>query len=146
MIFAHTIVGLVPVDESQFSLYWLAGSMIPDIDHLYVIYKHKLFTWKKLVRDERFEDKYHMHFKTKYGHSIFGATVATLPILFISLHGALIFFLAYILHLLMDWPDVDEKQYLFPFSKKKFRGFLPIFSWPERVFTILLVVVLFILI
>src|SRR3990167_1935241 len=82
MIFAHTIVGLLPVDESQFSLYWLAGSMIPDIDHLYVIYKHKLFTWKKLVRDERFEDKYHMHFKTKYGHSIFGATVATLPTLF----------------------------------------------------------------
>ena len=137
MILAHTIVGLMPVDNSQFSWYWFVGSVIPDIDHLFVIYKHKLFSWKKLVEVERFEDKYNIHFKTKYGHSVFGATVTTIPLLFFNTQGALFFFLAYILHLLLDWPDIDEKQYLFPF-KKKFRIFLPIFSKLEIIFTIIL--------
>ncbi|OGI68425.1 hypothetical protein A2738_00885 [Candidatus Nomurabacteria bacterium RIFCSPHIGHO2_01_FULL_42_15] len=132
----------MPIENSQFSWYWLAGSIIPDIDHIFVLCKYKLFSWKKLVDAEKFEDKYNIHFKTKYGHSILGATISTLPLLFINPHGALLFFLAYLLHLLLDWLDIDEKQYLFPFSKKKFRGFLPIFSILERIFTAVLFLIL----
>ena len=85
----------------------------------------------------RFEDKYNIRYKTKYGHSIFGAAMVTLPVLLISIEGALYFFVAYLIHLVLDWPDRDEKQYFYPF-KKKIRGFLPIFSKPEIIFTILL--------
>lgn len=127
----------MPIDNSQFSYYWLAGSVIPDLDHLFVLYKHKIYSFNKLIQTMKFEDNYNLHYKTKYGHSLFGVIVATLPILFLNIHGAIFFFLAYILHLFLDWPDKDEKQYLFPF-KKKFRGFLPIFSKPEIVFTVIL--------
>ena len=70
-------------------------------------------------------------------HSIFGAVVTTIPVLFISREVALYYFVAYLIHLVLDWPDIDEKQYFYPF-KKKIRGFLPIFSKPEIIFTILL--------
>ena len=53
MILAHTIVGLMPIDNYQFSWYWLAGSIIPDVDHLFVIYKHKLFSSDKLIDAEK---------------------------------------------------------------------------------------------
>jgi len=142
MILAHTIVGFIPVDSYQFSWYWLVGSIIPDIDHLFIILKYKLFSWKKLINAERFEDNYGIHFKTKYGHSVFGAILVTLPVLMISTKGALYFFIGYIVHLILDWPDQDEKQYLYPF-KIKFRGFLPIFSIQERIFTIFLILFLF---
>ena len=142
MILAHTIVGLMPIDNYQFSWYWLAGSIIPDVDHLFVIYKHKLFSWDKLIDAEKFEDKYNIHFKTKYGHSVFGAIIMTFPILLISTKGALYFFIGYLIHLILDWLDRDEKQYLYPL-KIKFRGFLPIFSMPERIFTAFLILFVF---
>jgi len=82
MILAHQVVGLMPVQGNEFSWFWYLGSVIPDLDHLYVIYKHKLFSWGKLVEEEKFEDKYDIHFKTKYGHSVFGALVTSVPIYF----------------------------------------------------------------
>ncbi|MSU45469.1 MAG: hypothetical protein EXS47_02475 [Candidatus Zambryskibacteria bacterium] len=137
MILAHSIVGIMPVSNSEFSWLWFMGSVIVDIDHLFVLYSHKIFSWGKLVDTTKFEDKYGIHFKTKYMHSIFGALVTTIPILFISMEGALYYFVAYLIHLVLDWPDIDEKQYFYPF-KKKIRGFLPIFSKPEIIFTSLL--------
>ena len=141
MILVHSIIGLMPVDNHHFSWYWFIGSIIPDIDHLFILYQHKIFSRDKIVDVMRFEKKYNLHFKTKYLHSVFGAIVMTVPVLLINSTGAVYFFTAYILALLLDWPDIDEKQYLFPF-KKKFRGFLPIFSIPERVITLVLLVLL----
>ena len=138
MIFAHLIVGAMPIDHSEFSWYLFIGSIIADVDHLFVLYKNKIFSWEKFIDVMRFEDKYGLRFKTKYAHSIFGAVVATLPVLFINIRGALYFFIAYIISLLLDWPDIDEKQFLYPF-KKKFRGFLPILSKIEIAFTVLLI-------
>lgn len=137
MILAHTIVGLMPVEEAKFSWYWFVGSVIPDIDHLFVLYENKIFSWRKLIDSMKFEDKYNINYKTKYVHSIFGATVSSFFVYLINPKGALYFFIAYIIHLLLDWPDRDEKQYLYPL-KKKFRGFLPIFSMPEIIFTTIL--------
>ncbi len=137
MIFAHSIVGIMPVSNSEFSWFWFIGSVIADIDHLFVLYSHKIFSLDKLVDAIKFEDKYGIHFKTKYIHSIFGAVITSIPILFISKEGALYYFVAYLIHLALDWPDRDEKQYFYPF-KKKVIGFLPIFSKPEIIFTVLL--------
>jgi|SRR3989338_102605 len=137
MILAHSIVGIMPVNNSEFSWFWFIGSVIADIDHLFVLYSYKIFSWDKLIDAIKFEDKYRIHFKTKYMHSIFGAVATTIPILFISREGALYYFVAYLIHLVLDWPDIDEKQYFYPF-KKKVRGFLTIFSKPEIIFTILL--------
>lgn len=135
MIFAHSIVGIMPVNNSEFSWFWFIGSVIPDIDHLFILYRYKIFSRKKIIDTMEFEDKYNLHYKTKYIHSIFGAIVMSLLILFISREGAFYFFIAYFIHLVLDWPDLDEKQYFYPF-KKKIRGFLPILSKPEIVFTI----------
>lgn len=130
----HVLVGLLPAEEHKFSLFWLTGSLIPDLDHLAVLYQHKIFSWRRVVEVMKDEDKYHLRFKTKYGHSIFGALIASLPVLLISRRGALYFFLAYLLHLLMDWPDRDEKQYFYPFNFKV-RGWLPIMSRWEILFS-----------
>ncbi len=142
MILAHAIVGLMPVGNTASSWFWFLGSVIPDIDHLFMIYHNRFFSWGKFIDVMRFEEKYGLHFKTKYAHSVFGAVIATLPVAFFDSKGALYFFSAYILHLLLDWPDRDEKQYLYPL-KKVFRGFLPIGSAQEIVFTILLAGVYF---
>jgi len=52
--------------------------------------------------------------------------------------------IAYLIHLLIDWIDIDEKFYLYPF-KIKFNGFLPIWSRFEKIVTIILILVLVIL-
>ena len=136
MILAHAIVGVMPVDAGL-SWFWFLGSVVPDIDHLFVLYRHKIFSWGKFIDAMKFEEKYGLRFKTKYAHSVFGAVIATLFVVFFDARGALYFFTGYILHLFLDWPDRDEKQYLYPF-KKIFKGFLPIFSKQEIVFTLLL--------
>ena len=137
MILAHSIVGIMPVSNSEFSWFWFIGSVIADIDHLFVLYTYKIFSLDKLIDAIKFEDKYGIRFKTKYMHSIFGAVITTIPVLLISVEGALYYFVAYLIHLVLDLPDRDEKQYFYPL-KKKIRGFLPIFSKLEIVFTILL--------
>lgn len=141
MILAHTIVGAMPVSSSEFSWFWFVGSVAPDLDHLFILYRHKIFSYAKFIDAVRFEDKYGIRFKTKYLHSIFGALITSIPILFISTEGAFLYFVAYLIHLILDWPDIDEKQYLYPFQKK-FRGFLPILSKPEIVFTVALLTLL----
>ena len=143
MILAHIVVGVFPTTNSEFSTVWFLGSIAPDIDHLFLLIKNRIFSWKKIEHYMRHSDAHHIRFKTKYLHSVFGAFLMSLPFYVISLQAVKTFFLAYILHLVLDWPDHDEKQYLFPFSNQKFKGFLPIFSKPEIVFTITLVVLYF---
>ena len=137
MIFAHAIVGLMPVADGQISWFWLVGSIIPDLDHLFVLYSHRIFSFKRIVEAMRFEDKYNLRFKTKYLHSIFGSIVFSLPIMFVNIEGGIYFFLGYVLHLAFDLPDSDEKQYLYPL-KVKIRGWLPILSKWEIGFTVFL--------
>ncbi|MFA6428802.1 MAG: metal-dependent hydrolase [Candidatus Buchananbacteria bacterium] len=139
MILAHTLIGLAPLGKTEFFWYWFIGSVIADIDHLYIIIKYQLFSWPKLIDCLRFEKNYHVHFKTKYLHSILGAIILTLPLLLISARGASYFFVAYLLHLLLDWPDIDEKQYFYPY-KLKIKGWLPIFSATEIIFTLVLII------
>ena len=68
-------------------------------------------------------------------HSIFGLIILS-AVFFIILENKTIYFsIAYLLHLLLDWTDIDEKYYLYPL-RIKFKGFLPIWSKLEKIFTI----------
>jgi len=137
MILAHAIVGVTAGNYFGFFWYIVAGSIIPDIDHAYILLKNKFYTWHKIVDSIKFEERYKINYKTKYIHSVFGALIIALPLAFFDMKGSVYFFLAYIFHLAIDWLDCDEKQFLFPL-KIKFRGFLPIFSKTEIMATLLL--------
>ncbi|MFA6047918.1 MAG: metal-dependent hydrolase [Parcubacteria group bacterium] len=143
MILAHTIVGVAAGNYFGHFWYVLIGSIFPDIDHIFVLLKNKIFSPKRIIDTLRFEKKYNLSFKTKYVHSVFGAIVFSLPIAVFDVEGAGYFFLSYLGHLAMDYPDYDEKQYLYPL-KIKFQGFWPIFSRQEILLTLCLVVFLFI--
>lgn len=137
MILAHAIVGVTLGNYFGHWEYYLAGSIIPDIDHLAVLGSRGIFSFKDMVDSMRFEKKYGLNFKTKYGYSLFGAITFSLPVFLFDLRSGWAFFIGYIIHLLLDWPDIDEKYYFCPL-RKKFSGFLPIFSRIEIIFTIIM--------
>jgi len=141
MLLAHTIAGVAAGNYFGHFWYVLVGSVFPDIDHIYTLLRHKILTPKKIVDTIRFEKKYNLVFKTPFVHSLFGAVVFGLPILFFDATGAGYFFVSYLGHLALDWPDLDDKQYLFPL-KTKFHGSWPIGSKQEIIFTICLVIIL----
>ena len=141
MILAHAIIGLTPVDSSQFSWFWFLGSVIPDVDHLFTAYKYKIFTWHKIVESVRTEAKSSMNYKSKYFHSIFGAVLVSLPAFLINPRGGKFFFIAYLIHLLLDWPDIEEKYFLYPL-KIKFKGRMTAFSRYEVGFTLFFIILL----
>ena len=141
MILAHPIVGVILGSYFGYFWYWVAGSVVPDVDHLYVMARNKIFTSEKIIDSIRFEEKYNLKYKTRFIHSLLGAVVVSLPVFIFNYKGGLCFFAGYAIHLLLDWLDIDEKYYLFPFQKK-FSGFLPIFSVTEIIFTIVLFLVM----
>ena len=137
MILAHPIIGITL--GNYFGHFWfiVLGSVLPDVDHLIIIIKNRIFSRDKIIDSLRFEEKYKISYKTKYIHSIFGAVIISIPFAVIDFKGGLYFFGAYLIHLFLDWFDIDEKQYFYPF-KKKLKGFLPIFSKTEIVLTLFL--------
>lgn len=141
MILAHPVIGITLGNHLGYFWFFVVGSIFPDIDHFIVLVRHKIFSWHKIADSMRFEKKYNITYKTKYIHSIFGAVVISIPVMLIDLTGGLYFFISYLIHLFLDWFDIDEKQFFYPF-KKKFTGFLPIFSKTEMIFTISLVILM----
>lgn len=139
----HFIAGLIPVENFKFSWFWFTGSVIPDVDHIFILIYYRVFSWKKIIDYFKNEEKYAIRFKTKYIHSLLGAVILSLPIFLFNSAGGLYFFAGYLFHLLLDWPDKDVKQYFYP-SKKESRGFLPISSKTERIFAyaLLLLIIL----
>lgn len=137
MVLVHPIVGVLLGNYFGHFWYFTIGSVFPDIDHLFVIASQKVFSFKDIINSLRFEKKYNLSYKTKYIHSLFGALIVSTPIAMLDVKGGLSFFVGYVIHLLLDWTDIDEKYYLYPL-KKKFSGFLPIFSMTEIIFTIIL--------
>lgn len=137
MILAHMIAGALPVDNHHFSWFFFLGSVFPDIDHPFIFLRHHIYKWNKIVDSMEHERKYHIHYRTPYFHSFLGAIVLSLPVFYVNMHAGWYFLAGYIGHLLLDWPDIDEKQYLFPL-KYKFKGWLPVLSVFEKVFTTVL--------
>jgi hypothetical protein len=139
MILAHIIIGTFPA-ENHFSWFWFLGSVIPDIDHIFIILKNKLFSINKVIDSIINEEKYGIKYKTKYIHSILGGLLISLIVSLISFSGSVYFFSGYMLHLALDFLDKDEKQYFYPLKIKN-KGWLPIFSKLEIFFTIILLLI-----
>ncbi len=140
MIFLHILIGAL-ITLTTGNIFFLIGSIFPDIDHLYIIIKNRLFLIKKIKDSIKFEKKYKIRYKTPFFHSLLGLIIFSLIIWIFSRQSPLIFSMGYFLHLLLDWLDIDEKYYLFPL-KIKFKGFLPIWSVPEKVATIILILLI----
>ena len=139
MIFLHLLLGLLLGKFFGHTSLFTFASIIPDIDHIYVILKHRLFTKKKLLNALAHEERYRVRFKTPLMHSLLGLVLCS-AFFFLFVKDAsllLIFLLMYLSHLLLDWPDIDKKQYLYPCSKKEFSGFLPIWSSIEKRITLI---------
>ncbi len=142
MIFLHLIFGLVVGSlYGNYTLFFIGASMLPDIDHFYLILKHNLFSIRSAIKVLKKEERHGIHFKTPFMHSIFGLLVCSLLFFVITQNSKLTLFLGlmYLSHLLLDWPDIDKKQYFFPY-KKEFRGFLPIWSKTEKIITLIALV------
>lgn len=138
MIFLHLLLGLILGKLFGHTLLFVIASMLPDIDHLYIIIKHKLFPLKRTIQVLKKEEEHNIRFKTPLMHSLLGLLLCS-GLFFISIQNVqltLFFSLAYCSHLLLDWPDIDKKQYLYPL-KREFSGFLPIWSKTEQILTIL---------
>jgi hypothetical protein len=145
MIFLHLILGIILGNLTNNYLPFILGSIIPDIDHIYIILKHKLYK-KNFLDTFKNEEKYKIRYKTPLIHSILGLIILSSIFYFITLNqlSSIYFASAYFLHLLMDWPDKDIKYYLHPF-KIKFSGFLPIWSKTEKILTIIGIIILILL-
>lgn len=142
MIFLHFILGLIAGGlYGDYTLFFIGASMLPDIDHLYLIFKHKIFPIKRTIKVLKKEEKHGIHFKTPFMHSLFGMAFFTILFYVITQNNELTMFFAlmYGSHLLLDWPDIDKKEYLFPY-RKEFHGFLPIWSKTEKIITFLSII------
>ena len=137
MIFLHLLLGIILGKLYGYTLLFIIASVIPDIDHLYIILKNKLYRKDKLLDALKNEEKYGLRFKTPLIHSFLGLIICTLIfyLIFFQAKLALYFASAYLLHLLLDWPEKDKKQYLYPL-KIEFEGALPIWSKQEKAATI----------
>jgi hypothetical protein len=140
MIFIHFLIGIILGLSFGNSYLFILGSIFPDIDHIFVIIKNRLFTRKKIIDSIRFEEKFGIRYKTPLFHSLLGLIFFS-SILFIFNKDAILFSIAYFIHLLFDWIDIDEKYYLYPL-KIKFKGFLPIWSKQEKILTIILIILI----
>ncbi|MEK6906833.1 MAG: metal-dependent hydrolase [Nanoarchaeota archaeon] len=144
MIFIHLLIGILLGKIYGNYIYFIAGSLIPDIDHLYIILKNRLYNIKKIISSIKYEKNYGLKYKTPLIHSILGLVIISSAVFFFNKIGAVYFSLAYFIHLLIDWVDIDEKYYLYPL-KIKFKGFLPIWSKQEKILTLLVIILLVII-
>ncbi len=124
--------------------FFILGSILPDLDHVHIIIKNKLFSFKKIIKTIKYEKRFNIRYKTFLFHSVLGLILFSLIVYLFSKTGAIYFGIAYLLHLLIDWSDIDEKYFLYPL-KIKFKGFLPIWSKFEQVLTIIIILLILIL-
>ena len=144
MIFMHLIVGIILGKIFGNYTLFIIGSMFPDLDHIYIILKNKLLSIKMIIETLRFEDKFGIKYKTPFFHSVFGLILFSLAAYLLNNEFIVPFGVSYLLHLLIDWLDIDEKYYLYPL-KIKFKGFLPIGSRAEQILTLIAIIVVFLL-
>ena len=144
MTFAHPILGLILGKIYGHTGAFLIGSILPDIDHLVILLKHKQFSFREAYYSMKSEEKYGIRYKTPWTHSALALIVLGSLTTLINQPAGIAFAVGYLLHLLLDAIDTDEKQYFFP-VKYKFRGFLPVFSYVELIAAAVLTGVYFLL-
>jgi len=66
MIFIHFLLGiLLDILSGDYS-FFILGSVFPDIDHVYVIIKNRLFSSNKIIDSIKHETKYNIRYKTPF--------------------------------------------------------------------------------
>ena len=144
MILVHLLIGIIFGQIFGHYSFFIIGSILPDIDHLYLIVKNRSFGIKKIVRSIKFEKEFKLNYKTPLFHSLIAMIFFSFIVYIFNNLGAIFFGIAYMSHLLIDWVDIDIKYYLWPF-RIKFKGFLPIWSKFEQVLTIVLLIIILVL-
>jgi membrane-bound metal-dependent hydrolase YbcI (DUF457 family) len=144
MIFAHLIIGLILGKKFGYVLPFVLGSVLPDIDHLFVLIKNKHFRIKEIFSAMKNEEKYGERYKTPYTHSLLAWLIFSVIAYFINRPAGLAFSVGYLLHLALDILDIDEKQIFYP-NKKTVKGFLPVFSKWEIIFTAIFILIYFVI-
>lgn len=172
MTFAHLLLGLILGKKFGYTLPFLIGSVLPDIDHIFVLIKNKHWRLKEVFEIMKHEDKYGERYKTPYTHSLLAWLIFSLAafifwdinywinqntiitaIAYIigfsdvainNILPGLAFSVAYLFHLLLDVADKDEMKLFYPF-KKTIRGFLPVFSKWEILFVGILAIIYFLI-
>lgn len=142
MTFAHPFIGLILGKQFGYTAAFVIGSIFPDIDHIFVLIKNKHFKFREAFEVMKNEDAAGERYKTPHTHSILGWLIFSGAVTLYNQPAGLAFGAAYALHLLLDIIDTDEKQLFYPF-KKTIRGFLPVFSKYEIIFTIILITIYF---
>jgi hypothetical protein len=142
MIFVHFLFGVIFGQSFGNYLFFILGSVFPDVDHVYVILKNRFFSFEKIMNSIKFEKKFGVRYKTQFFHSLLGLVLFSVVICFFNVVGAICFSVAYFFHLLVDLFDVDEKYYFYPL-RIKFSGWLPIWSSFEKILTIVLIIFIF---
>ncbi|MBU2036981.1 metal-dependent hydrolase [Patescibacteria group bacterium] len=142
MTFAHPLIGLILGKEFGYTAAFVIGSLFPDIDHLFILIKNKHFKFREAFAAMKNEDAAGERYKIPYTHSILGWLIFSGVVFLYSQPAGLVFGAAYALHLLLDIIDKDEKQLFYPF-KKTIRGFLPVFSKYEIIFSVILLAIYF---
>ena len=144
MIFVHLLIGIILGMFFGNYFFFILGSILPDFDHIYVIIKNRFWNFKKIINSIKFERKFNIRYKTPLFHSFLSLILFSIIIYFLNNEKVIYFTIAYFLHLIIDWIDIDEKYYLYPI-KIKFKGFLPIWSKFEKILTIILLLLIIIL-
>jgi len=116
MIFLHLIFGIILGIITQNYFYAILGTIIADIDHIYILIKNKLFTLKRIIDSMKYEEKYNIKYKTPIMHSISGLIIFSFPVFLIDRISGIVFAIGYLSHLILDLPDIDEKYLLYPLN------------------------------
>ncbi len=142
MIFLHLLFGIILGKFTGNYFYAIIGAILPDIDHIYIIIKNKLYSLNKIIDSIKYEKKYNIKYKTPFMHSISGLILFTSIIFLIDKQNYFIIAISSFSHLILDWPDIDKKYFLYPI-KTEFKGFLSILSKTEQIITFIFIIIIF---
>ncbi len=132
MTIVHFLIGLILGKLFGYTPAFVAGAVIADIDHLFMLFKNGHFGPREIFNAMKNEDKYGERYKTPYTHSLLACLVFSAIVLSFNKTIGLAFCAGYLSHLLIDLLDKDEMRLFYP-SRFSMRGFLPIFSYWEVV-------------
>lgn len=140
MTFAHLLIGLILGKQFGYTLAFVVGSVLPDVDHVFVLIKNRHFRLREIFDVMKDEAKYGERYKTFYTHSLLAWILFSAAAILFNYSAGVAFSVGYFLHLVVDLLDADEKRLFFPL-KKTMKGFLPVFSKYEIIVAAVLIMV-----
>ncbi len=139
--FAHLFAGLIIGKIFGNYLIALMGALLIDIDHLIVYAKHGILLspkkfWKTIINPI---DQYGN--QRNFLHSFFAWIIISIIIFLVNSKIGIIFSLAYLSHLLLDFLDGSDFYPFYPWKKLNIKGPIKYFSIQEWIVTLILLIV-----